>query len=325
MSATLETPVGQLNREGVDPLALACEIERWLDADPDRTALMLSQHSGVHERGIYQLRKHQRPACSLDWADRLCMAMDVDLDQVAPFDPARPGKRRCGKRLDAHLRHITVEDLNLAHDLHWRGVPLRRIARHWQQSGRISYTSQPAAISSMYEAFKARGWERRDRIEMVRRVSTTHGRAGRAQAKAYGPDYAAYRREQRKRAGTLRDVRCAARSVRGEPCERFALSGSDRCVAHDPNRKQQRQRTLDAAHAASRARMLRWDDLHGHVDTAIHRHGRPALCRASGIDTSVLGRMLRYAPDQPIKPETWIKLKRGIHLLDENAATPNAT
>jgi len=150
---------------------------------------------------------------------------------------------------------------------------------------------------------------------MVRRVSTKHGRAGRAQARVYGPDYAAYRREQRRRAGYLQDIPCAAQNKNGVPCRRWALAGKHHCVAHDPARRAERQRIMESAWAASRARMLRWGDHRPHLESAIERHGRPALCQASGVSTTVLGRMLRYKDDQPIKPETWAKLQRGIHSL----------
>ena len=213
---------------------------------------------------------------------------------------------------------MTEQDLKLAHDIHRCGVPLRRIARAWQIAGRTSYASENAAVTSMYKAFELRGWPRHDRIEMVRRVSLRHGRAGRAQAREYRPDYAAYRRQQRKRSGYLRDVRCAARNKDGCPCQRWALAGKLHCVAHDPERQAERQRVLEAAWAASRARMLRWGDLRPQVEAAIAEHGRPQLVRASGMETTVIGRMLRYGDEQAVKPETWAKLGRGIETLQSD-------
>lgn len=321
------TPIPSLNDEGVDVAALAREIEAWLERDPSRTTKQLAEQAGINPRGIWQIRNHRRPLCSLDWADRLTLTMDVPLNAVAPVseDVADPqGRKRCGKKLDRHLRCISPEDLKLAYELHWRGVPLNRIAREWQRSGRTTYTSEVAAASSMWSLFDARGWPRRDRIDMVRRASTKHGRAGRAQAREYGPDYAAYRRQQRKRAGYLRDVRCAATNVDGKPCRRFALSDRSHCVAHDPQRAAERERTMQAAWAASRARMLRWGDHRTEVEHALAEHGRPAVCRASGICTTVLGKMLRYDDDQPIKPETWTKLNAGIRSLTARGA-PAAT
>jgi len=61
--------------------------------------------------------------------------------------------------------------------------------------------------------------------------------------------------------------------------------------------------------------MLRWGNLRGEVQRAIDQYGRPALVAASGVSTTVLGRMLRYADDQPVKPETWAKFERGIESL----------
>jgi hypothetical protein len=310
------------NSEGVDQRALADAIEHWLGSRPGRTATQLADAAGVHARGIWQIRNYQRPLVSLDWADRLTLAMNVPLGEVAPArddSTSDCGGARRGKRLDRHVRCISAKDLKLAYDLHWRGVPLNRIARTWQQSGRISYKSPEAASSSMWSLFKARGWLRRDRIEMVRAASTKHGRAGRAQARAYGPDYVAYRREQRKRSGSLRDVRCQATNTRGEPCRRYALAGRIQCAAHDPKRSAQRQQHREAAWAASRARMLRWGDHRSEIERTIAEHGRPALCRASGICTTVLGKMLGYDDGQPFKPETWSKLQHGIAMCDQTS------
>jgi hypothetical protein len=316
--------VPMVNDEGVDVVALAREIDDWLARDPSRTAATLAQQAGINPRGIWQLRRGKRPLCSLDWADRLTLAMDVPLNVVAPMrDDGTPdrGTTRLGKKLDRHMRCISAEDLKLAYELHWRGVPLNRIARAWQQSGRISYKSPEVASSSMWSLFKARGWLCRDRVDMVRVASTKHGRAGRAQARAYGADYAAYRREQRKRNGDLRDVRCASTNSRGEPCKRFALAGRHHCHAHDPERAAERLQHREAAWAASRARMLRWGDHSTTVEQAIAQYGRPALCRASGICTTVLGKMLAYEPEQRFKPETWAKLDAGITQLEEVSPT----
>ncbi len=141
MTAT-SAPARTLNEEGVDVAALAREIDSWLARDPSRTAAMLAHHAGINPRGIWQLRRGKRPLCSLDWADRLTLAMDIPLAEVAPMrDDGTPdrGGARLGKQLDRHMRCISPEDLKLSYELHWRGVPLNRIARAWQQSGRISY------------------------------------------------------------------------------------------------------------------------------------------------------------------------------------------
>jgi hypothetical protein len=131
-----------LNKEGIDPAALAEAIESWLAASPERTATMLAEHAGINPRGIWQLRNHQRPEVTLDWADRLTLAMDVPLHTVAPptKDEQETEPARRGKQLGPHVRCISAEDLKLAYELHRRGVPLNRIARTWQQSGRISYS-----------------------------------------------------------------------------------------------------------------------------------------------------------------------------------------
>ena len=101
----------------------------------------------------------------------------------------------------------------------------------------------------------------------------------------------------------------------GPPCKRWAITGGSYCVAHDPARQADRQRIMESAWAASRARMLRWGDLRSAVNQAIDQHGRPAFVKASGISTTVIGRMLQYDDEQPVKPETWAKLDRGIAAL----------
>jgi hypothetical protein len=67
--------------------------------------------------------------------------------------------------------------------------------------------------------------------------------------------------------------------------------------------------------------MLRWGDHSTTVEQAIAQYGRPALCRASGICTTVLGKMLAYEPEQRFKPETWAKLDAGITQLEEVSPT----
>ncbi len=93
-----------LNEDGVDVVALAREIDDWLARDPSRTAAQLAQHAGINPRGIWQLRRGKRPLCSLDWADRLTLAMDVPLNVVAPMRDdgtpivAAPGSARSSTR-----------------------------------------------------------------------------------------------------------------------------------------------------------------------------------------------------------------------------------
>jgi hypothetical protein len=62
--------------------------------------------------------------------------------------------------------------------------------------------------------------------------------------------------------------------------------------------------------------MLRWGDHSTAVEQAIAQYGRPGLYHASGICTTVLGRMPTYEPEQCFKPETWAKLAAGIQALE---------
>ncbi len=77
------TSPSTLNAEGVDTTALAREIERWL-ARPDRMARHLAELANLNPRYLWQLRRGKRPNCTLDWADRLAIAMDIPLDDIAP-------------------------------------------------------------------------------------------------------------------------------------------------------------------------------------------------------------------------------------------------
>lgn len=91
-----------VNEHGVDITCLAREIELWLTRRPDRTATQLADFAGINPRGVWELRRGPRPRCSLDWADRLAIAMDIPLNDIAPWPPpdaaqghpARPSTRR---------------------------------------------------------------------------------------------------------------------------------------------------------------------------------------------------------------------------------------
>lgn len=76
-----------INEHGVDTTRLAEEIERWIAGEASRTAALLAVRSGVSPEGIRQIRRHTRPRCTLDWADRLTLAMDIPLNDVAPWPP----------------------------------------------------------------------------------------------------------------------------------------------------------------------------------------------------------------------------------------------
>ncbi len=103
------TTTPSLNAEGVDPIALAGEIEQWL-ARTGTTASRLAEHAGIDPRGIWQLRNFKRPHVTLDWADRLTLAMDVPLAVVAPPTNEEPEARatRLGKKLDRHMNAESI-------------------------------------------------------------------------------------------------------------------------------------------------------------------------------------------------------------------------
>jgi hypothetical protein len=76
-----------VNEHGVDTSRLAEEIERWVAGPEGNTAALLAVRSGVRPEGIRQIRRGARPRCTLDWADRLTIAMNVPLNDVAPWPP----------------------------------------------------------------------------------------------------------------------------------------------------------------------------------------------------------------------------------------------
>lgn len=330
----------------IDPNLLADAIERYLDAGETQTNL--ASESRVPARTIYAVRQRDRQI-SIDIADRLCLAMQIPLEDVAPLeqttgelrdgwcsscreyvgvgrDRACPwcektvpvGKKRGTSNPDKALKCITPELLAVAYQVYGRGLSVRRVAELvWP---RTTYASPTSCKEGLFGAWRTRGWKCRPQRQVTIERNFKHGRSTRAQAALRPGDtgyeeYRQYRRDQLRASGAVRDVKCSAVSVAGVPCARFALTGKEHCVAHDPERAAERRAVLEAAWARSRARMLRWGDHAQAVRDTIEVHGRPALCRASGVSTTVIGRMLKYDDDQPIKPETWAKLARGIEQL----------
>lgn len=84
-----------VNEHGVDTSRLAEEIERWIARLEQNTTTLLAVRSGVSPEGIRQLRRGARPRCTLDWADRLTIAMNIHLNRVAPWPP--PTSARCAE------------------------------------------------------------------------------------------------------------------------------------------------------------------------------------------------------------------------------------
>ena len=119
---------------------------------------------------------------------------------------------------------------------------------------KVGYKSHHGAAVCISSGWKRLGLQARDRIEMTVIKSLKHGRAGRQQQREHGPDYAAYRKEQKRKNGEMHGRRC--QGVRqqyprkGQPCLRSALWDSDYCHSHDPRNKAEIQQHLERARAA---------------------------------------------------------------------------
>ena len=150
-------------------------------------------------------------------------------------DTPLTAKRGGGRPPGAGCR-FTDEQLRALHVAHLRGQSINELAKQvFEQVGYASYGSCATSISA---AWKRLGLDARDRIEMTVLKSTKHGRAGRAQQREHGPDYARYRREQKRKNGETHGRRCDALRKhaprKGQPCSGSALNDSDFCYQHDP-------------------------------------------------------------------------------------------
>jgi hypothetical protein len=137
--------------------------------------------------------------------------------------------------------------LHVAHIKHDRSI--NELAKSiYAKAGYKSHHGCAVAISN---GWKRLGLQARDRIEMTVIKSLKHGRAGRQQQREHGPDYAAYRREQKRKNGEVHGRRC--QGVRqnpprkGQPCNSSALWDSEYCYQHDSRFAQQRARHLQDA------------------------------------------------------------------------------
>lgn len=333
----------------IDASRLAEEIERYV-AQEGNLLTNLEFESGVPTRTIYAIRKGARDI-EIDTADRLCLALQIPLSDVLPFDAVAPSQedgwcRSCreqvgltitnacpwcgtdvlpgarrGPQLDRNLRCISAEMLAFAYRLYGAGHSLRETAAIVQP--RTTYKTESACANSLYDAFRARGWKLRSQRDVTVARNTRHGRSTRAKAALRKGDpgweeYAAYRNEQKRANGEIRDVRCEAVTKNGSPCKRWALDGKTFCIAHDPENAERVAQRLEQTRAKARAKQAPWSTISDEVASAIERHGRPALTRAVGVSPTVMGRMLRYAPDQLIRKDTVRRFRLAIAQLNLN-------
>lgn len=116
--------------------------------------------------------------------------------------------------------------LEQAHELHKAGQSLRSISQELlPQTG---YSSPKSLLMALSAQFRHRGWYIRPRIEATVKAHLKHGRTRDPK----------YRREQRRKSGEVRGVLCAGIKMgpprKGEPCQHYAMAGSDYCRQHDP-------------------------------------------------------------------------------------------
>jgi len=114
---------------------------------------------------------------------------------------------------------------------------LRRVCQDiWQDAG---YTSLKSCHNSLWEAFRARGWQMYTRSY----ARTTHGLARRGRV---DPNH---KRLMRLKRGEIRGRTCAGHRTqypqKGAPCKRWATTGSDYCWQHDPANQERIHAHLD--------------------------------------------------------------------------------
>ena len=114
---------------------------------------------------------------------------------------------------------------------------LRRVCQDlWQDAG---YTSLKSCHNSLWEAFRARGWQMYTRSY----ARTTHGLARRGRVDAE------HKRLMRIKRGEIHGRKCAGHRTqyphKGAPCKSNATFGSDFCWQHDPRNKERINAHLD--------------------------------------------------------------------------------
>jgi hypothetical protein len=160
-----------------------------------------------------------------------------------------PLRHKAGRKPGSGSK-ITKEQLRVLHVAHVQhDRSINELAKSiYAKAGYKSHHGCAVAISN---GWKRLGLQARDRIEMTVLKSFKHGRAGRAQQREHGPDYAAYRREQKRNNGEVHGRRCEGVRAwpprKGQPCSRSALWDSEFCYQHDPRNKEQIESHLEYA------------------------------------------------------------------------------
>lgn len=210
-----------------------------------------------------------------------------------------------GKLTEVHLRALYRAHVE-------QDMSINALAK--QIYARVGYSSPGSAATSITRGWKHLGLKARDRIEMTRLASTTHGRGGRDRDEHA---YRAWRAEQlgwRSLQGPGRPD-CKAVKVNppgaGQPCRHRAMEGSDYCHAHDPHRQLAHQAHLARVRARQPKPVMlpmgpftAWLQTlaagHGSIRAAAIAHGLPLAAMYSYVH----GRGTTGAPKTEIAANT---------------------
>lgn len=174
---------------------------------------------------------------------RAVVPLERAAGHVCPWcmQPTRPRKRKAPKPRRQY-QHLTDRQIRAAHVIYeTRGLSLRQLgALIYEQHG---YSSPQTAASALHKGFKRLGLPLRDRLTAVTRAATKHGQARRGHVT---PEYTRARNARR-----YPRKPCAAVRLnyprKGEPCKRWATTGSDYCPSHDPAQRARLERHMGDA------------------------------------------------------------------------------
>jgi hypothetical protein len=156
---------------------------------------------------------------------------------------------------------------------------------------RTTYTSVRSCANGLAGQFKIRGWQLRSKSEATAKSNRERSHTG---GREPGETNAAYRRRLKRELDRYQPM-CGAIVARagrrrGQPCASHAIRGSDFCVAHTPERQDERARLLHAARRRSIA------TLPARHERTLERHARVVELRARGWSTPRIARETGYSP-----------------------------
>jgi hypothetical protein len=233
-----------------------------------RDSLPTIQAVDTHDETLYVLRRHglepltaywPHPLLELEpdarwlpsvdegWCERhgvvVSVAFDAEMEEGA--EPARTWPTVLEGRRPQPSK-ISVPELRELHARHWaHDVSIRQIAReNWEIWG---YKNARSAANTIFEMLPTHGLHVRPRASMT--AVSNRQRSMRLPGETRNEFKARRRREK----GQVRDVMCkgvrASYPRKGAPCSRPALAGSEFCVAHDPERREEILHALERGRA----------------------------------------------------------------------------